>query len=245
MSEWGDMRPAYLRIADAVRARIDSGDIPPGEPIPSVHALMGEFTVANTTVQKAVRSLKAAGLVETRPGRGVYVRERQQLLSRSASYIAPAADGEKAPYRAKTKIVEVGEAVPPEDIADALGLEVDESAVMRRRVMLLNGVEAVELTDSWYPLGLARGSALASERPLRGGSPAELSRMGYESDHCTEEVTARMPTSEEVRTLSLGAGVPVLRILRTVFTGDDQRIEVMSMVMAGDRYKLFYELPVH
>jgi GntR family transcriptional regulator len=111
--------------------------------------------------------------------------------------------------------------------------------------MLLNGVEAVELTDSWYPLGLARGSALASERPLRGGSPAELSRMGYESDHCTEEVTARMPTSEEVRTLSLGAGVPVLRILRTVFTGDDQRIEVMSMVMAGDRYKLFYELPVH
>jgi len=175
----------------------------------------------------------------------VYVRERQQLISRSASYIAPAAEGEKAPYRAKTKLVEVGEATPPEDIAEALDLDVDELAVMRRRIMLINGEEAVELTDSWYPLRVARGTGLASERPLKGGSPAELRRLGFESHHCVELVSARMPNSEEVRTLNLAAGVPVLRILRTVFTEDDQRIEVISMVMAADRYQLLYELPVH
>lgn len=244
MSEWGDTRPAYLRVADTIRAQIDSGEIAPGEPIPSVTKLMADFGVANTTAQKAMRALKAAGLVETRPGKGVYVRETRRLVSRSASYLAPPADGERARYRGKTDLGEVGESVPPDEVAEALGLEVDEPAVVRRRVMVVEG-EPVETTVSWYPLHLARGTELAEHNLLDGGSPAALRRLGFESDHVKELVTTRMPTSEEVHVLKLGAGVPVLRILRTVFTSDERPIEVTDMILGGDRYQLLYELPVH
>lgn len=244
MSEWGDTRPAYLRIADAIRDKIDSGRIAPGEPIPSVHQIMADHGVANATALKSVRALKATGLVETRPGVGVFVRKRQQMLSRSASYLAPPPDGDKARYPDKTNIIEVVEAVPPDDLAEALGLEVDEPAIVRRRRMTIDD-EGVELVSSWYPRFVAQDTALARPALVRGGSPAELARLGFEPHHCTEMVTTRMPTSEEARALSLGAGVPVLRVLRTVFTEDSRAVEAIEMVMAGDRYQLFYELPVH
>lgn len=244
MSEWGETRPAYLRIADAIRDQIDSGRIAPDEQIPSVHQIMADHGVANATALKAVRALKATGLVETRPGVGVFVRRRQQMLSRSASYLAPPPEGERVRYPDKTNVVEVFEAVPPDDIAESLGLEVDEPAIVRRRQMTIDD-QTVELVTSWYPRSVAQGTALESPARLRGGSPAELRRLGFDPHHCTEMVTTRMPTSSEARTLSLGAGVPVLRVQRTVFTEDGRPVEAIEMIMPGDRYQLFYELPVH
>ncbi|WP_067794223.1 GntR family transcriptional regulator [Actinomadura formosensis] len=67
--------PPSRQIADAIRARIESGDIPPGRRIPSLTELEAEYDVARDTLRKAVRILKDAGLVETVPGMGVYVVE--------------------------------------------------------------------------------------------------------------------------------------------------------------------------
>lgn len=61
-----------------IRARIESGDIPPGRRIPSLVELEQEFGVARDTLRKAVRVLKDEGLVETVSGMGVYVVQRDK-----------------------------------------------------------------------------------------------------------------------------------------------------------------------
>ena len=69
--------PPYRQVADAIRARIESGEIPPGRRIPSLVELEAEFEVARDTLRKAIQVLKDEKLVETVPGLGVFVVERE------------------------------------------------------------------------------------------------------------------------------------------------------------------------
>lgn len=65
--------PPYVQVANALRARIDSGEIPPGRALPSLVKLEAEFGAARDTLRKAVQVLKDEGRVQTVKGMGVYV----------------------------------------------------------------------------------------------------------------------------------------------------------------------------
>ena len=61
-------------MADALRAEIASGQLAPGDKLPSIRSLADRFGVAPMTAQNAVEMLRNAGLVYTSPGRGTFVR---------------------------------------------------------------------------------------------------------------------------------------------------------------------------
>ena len=61
------------QVEAIVRARIASGQYPPGSRMPSTSTLAQEFDVAPRTVRKALGPLAAEGLIETRPGWGTFV----------------------------------------------------------------------------------------------------------------------------------------------------------------------------
>jgi GntR family transcriptional regulator len=67
------MKAPYQQLADILRARIESGEIPPGRRIPSMMELEAEFGLARNTIKKAYDLLKAEGLVQMAPGRGLFV----------------------------------------------------------------------------------------------------------------------------------------------------------------------------
>ncbi|MGH8884124.1 MAG: UTRA domain-containing protein [Egibacteraceae bacterium] len=52
-----------------------------------------------------------------------------------------------------------------------------------------------------------------------------------------------MPTPEEARRLRTGTGVPVVRLLRTLYDTSRRVLEVSDFVLAGDRHVLVYEVP--
>lgn len=64
----------YRQIAAQIRARIESGELAPGQRIPTQSELVEEFEVATTTVRRAVRLLREEGIIVTIPQRGSYVR---------------------------------------------------------------------------------------------------------------------------------------------------------------------------
>ena len=75
MTEVDDPR-AYVRIAAAVRQQITSGELAPGQPVPSITALVQEHGVARQTAAKALRMLETEGLVRRIPGLGYYVTSK-------------------------------------------------------------------------------------------------------------------------------------------------------------------------
>lgn len=64
----------YLQLATLLRERIRSGEMPPRSRVPSLTALAAEHNLADMTVRRALRMLIDEGLIETRPGRGTFVK---------------------------------------------------------------------------------------------------------------------------------------------------------------------------
>ena len=67
----------YLQLAELLRAQIRSGTLPPRSRVPSLIDLAAEHGLAEMTVRKALRILIDEGLIETRPGRGTFVKGKK------------------------------------------------------------------------------------------------------------------------------------------------------------------------
>jgi DNA-binding GntR family transcriptional regulator len=68
--------PPHRQIAAWILARIGSGDLQPGQPVPSEKELMDLFGVARTTARRAIGWLRDQGAIRTVAGRGSYVAEQ-------------------------------------------------------------------------------------------------------------------------------------------------------------------------
>ncbi|MBW4703520.1 MULTISPECIES: winged helix-turn-helix domain-containing protein [unclassified Micromonospora] len=68
--------PYYVRISDEIRERITSGDLQPGDKLPSIAQLCAQYGVSTQVIRSVMLTLRAEGLVEGHQGRGVYVRSR-------------------------------------------------------------------------------------------------------------------------------------------------------------------------
>lgn len=90
-----DPRPPYVQVANAVRAAILTKVFKPGEKIPSGTELAKQYGVARMTVQQALRVLKDEGLIQSRQGSGVYVRERTERPIGLCPHIERAFDSER------------------------------------------------------------------------------------------------------------------------------------------------------
>ncbi|SDZ07283.1 regulatory protein, gntR family [Micromonospora pattaloongensis] len=66
----------YQVLADALRAKIESGEWAPGTKLPSRSQLCKDYGVSDTVVGKAMMILRATGLTETLEGVGVFVADR-------------------------------------------------------------------------------------------------------------------------------------------------------------------------
>lgn len=72
----------YEKVADQIKAMIESGNLSPGDKLPSVVELAELFNVGRGTVREALTALKALGLIEIRQGEGTFVKQltSQDLL---------------------------------------------------------------------------------------------------------------------------------------------------------------------
>lgn len=72
--------PAYLRIAAALRARIDDGQLQPGTALPPERELCIAYDVSRMTARRALGVLEAEGLVHRGSTRGTFVSEPRVKL---------------------------------------------------------------------------------------------------------------------------------------------------------------------
>lgn len=66
--------PFYERIASDIREQIRAGKLRPGDKLPSISQLCGQYAVSTQVIRSTMLILRGEGLVEGHQGRGVYVR---------------------------------------------------------------------------------------------------------------------------------------------------------------------------
>jgi GntR family transcriptional regulator len=244
------VRSRQRQLAGDLRALILSGDIAPGERLPTTAELTHKYGVTNMSVTRALAILKAEGLVEGQKGKSVLSTGRRPTVVRASHYPEPVTDGPfpwitEAARRERigsSALIEVAEQPAPAQVAAAFGIAAGALVVMRHQLLLLDE-EPGELVWSYYPVEIARGTALAENRRIKGGSPAALAALGYPLRNAVDQVAARFATVAEFVALRLPEDIPVLRQFRVAYTEGSRPVEVTVMVKAAQQYEIQYELP--
>jgi AcrR family transcriptional regulator len=143
----------YQVIAAELRRRIESGELRPGDRVPSTRALVRDYGVAMATATKALRTLQDERLVHASPGVGTVVGPPPRSRRTAGSAGPPDLD--------RDEIVRIGIA-----IADAEGL----AALSMRRIATELGVSTMALyryVGGKEALVLRMVDAAIGEFPLR------------------------------------------------------------------------------
>lgn len=111
--------PVYVQVADLLRERIESWELPPGATLPSEARLTQEYGIGREAVRMAMSLLRSEGLVSTVRGHGTRVREtpeRQQVeLPPGSSVIA------RMPSGQERSELQLDEGVPVLEVRTAQG----------------------------------------------------------------------------------------------------------------------------
>ncbi|WP_432091489.1 GntR family transcriptional regulator [Streptomyces sp. NRRL F-5630] len=201
-----DNRPPYARIAGHYRDLISSGELVPGDLLPSIKALANEWHVGTATADRAMRVLREERLVQGIPGVGTEVTARPISLSsgserhdRSGRTQSAWGVGERSSGHT------AGVIEAPEDVALVFGISPGDNVIRRSRVYR-DDHGIVSHSTSWIPaeFGEVLPELLRNER-LNGGLSLDLiaRASGRRAVKREDEEGARIATAQDLELLEL------------------------------------------
>jgi DNA-binding GntR family transcriptional regulator len=240
----------YERIAAAVRDEILSRTRGAGERLPTQEELAETFGASRMAVRRALDLLESEGLINRVRGGRATVRLHDPLVRRSSRHYqsnpgrpfadeaVAAAQSPEYDHRTTHERAEPG-------IARRLGIAAGDE-VVRTEYLSYADEQPVMLVVSYEATAITKGTPieLPQEGPLGGaGIVDRFTSIGLRPTHVVEQLESRMPRPSETERLRLRPGTPVVVITRICHSGETV-VETADMLLAADRYKLEYAIPV-
>ncbi|WP_455382082.1 GntR family transcriptional regulator [Salinispira pacifica] len=225
--------PRYLRVYNLIKGRIESGEFEVGHFLPAEPELERLFSVSRTTVRKAVEMLAQEGFVYIKQGKGTKVLDFR--ATQHLQYITSFSETlrEKGLSVTHTRLTVV-RCVPPESVADQLGLDSAAQVVRVSRVTHAGGKPIALITNYLLPeLFPGIESKIAAMSSLYAFLESEYD---VTIEAATDYITARGATEEEAGLLHIGEGQPLLVVRRVTHSGG-RPIEVAVLQIDAERYE--------
>ncbi|MBK8762596.1 MAG: PLP-dependent aminotransferase family protein [Sulfuritalea sp.] len=177
----------YENLANEFATLIGSGQLRPGDRLPSVRHLARQRALSISTVVQALRTLESRGMVEARPQSGYFVRRRSPRVIES---VMPAGAPAPVDVGVSRRLVQVlraneapgmvplGSALPAPELLLAPRLNRLYASIARRQPRLLAGSSHSDLTEA--PLRQA-----ITRRALQWGCPIAADELVV-TNSCTE-----------------------------------------------------------
>jgi GntR family transcriptional regulator len=76
-----DPNPPFAQLIEQIKQAVSSGELGPGDPLPSIRQLANDLELNNKTVAKAYRLLERDSVIQSRGYRGTFVHPEGQSNS--------------------------------------------------------------------------------------------------------------------------------------------------------------------
>lgn len=235
-----DGGPLYKGVQRALMEQLASGELKPGQLIPSERQLATEFSVSIGTLRKAIDELVENRILIRQQGKGTYVasHDRERLLF-YFFHIVPQQGSKNYPL---VEFVFFHKSTADAEAAGRLNIAVGTPTLHIRNKLSLQG--AVVLVDD-LTLDQARFPGLnAAQFKERPNTIYNLYQevFGLTVVRTEERLRAEAASVEHAKLLKLKAGMPVLTIRRTAYDMRDEPVELRVSTVNTAAHEYFAEL---
>lgn len=231
--------PLYFQLKSIIENQIISGELKPGERIPSENTLCEQYQISRTTARQAITELVNSGKVVRAQGRGSYVAEypNNKLLYRLTGF---SADMKKQGFLPSSTMLEFKVMLPTPDIARMLRINPSDAIIYINRLRLIDGhpmgVEYTHMPFNRFP-GLM-------DEDLEKNSLYEtlINKFNTVPSRITINLEAVVNDQKLCNLLRIKKEIPLLRITDITFDQNERLIEYSTSIYRGDRYSFQVEI---
>jgi GntR family transcriptional regulator len=224
-------QPLHIQLRNELLGQILSGQLEPGDILPSERELQATYGVSRTPVRQALADLANAGLIQTRPGKGSFVA--QTILDQSSLYLSGFTDitmreGSKPSSRVLHQATESASKLT----AMRLRIEPNDPILRLKRIRLADG-DPVSIEETSLPLKICPEIL---DQDFHHASLYQLLRaLNLTPTRAEQFMTADLPNDEERQWLCVERNSPVMRVERITFLADGRPIEYALSTYRADK----------
>jgi GntR family transcriptional regulator len=234
-------------LAQVIRERIQQGHYPAGYRLPPVSDFRREFKVSQDTVVAALNRLLAEG----------YVYQRQSLTA-AIWIVRPQGGGiivgsplfdqflrEQGLIPITDNVIDPEIIPAPSTVAQYMQIEPGTPVIHRLRIQ---GTEDMiyRLHEQWYPAKLAAPLLEAMRENPNLNVAGEIRRITEGNVALTtirDDVTARLPTTQEAQLLRVTRTTPLLEVVKTFLDQNGTVMTLARSLLVGGLFTLRFEYP--
>lgn len=249
----------HHQIADSIRERIASGQLQPGDTIPTIEELRTQWRCSPGTARSALAVLRAEGLITQGRGRAATVRKPPDRIKLPQAFGQRQKDAVLLPEgeRSASGAIELAAGIliektistyqystVPADEHIAADFAVPVGTLLLRREYEMIDPETrnrLSFSVSHIPYFLIESNPeLLDEKnePWPGGHQHQLYTVGIELGRVVRSVIAVEPSPAVQRKWGMNPGVPLLIVRSTSVDTDDRVVEISEASYPADRSEL-------
>lgn len=231
--------PLYHQIQQRLLEQIQSGELKPGKPLPSIQQIAAIMGVSQMTVRQAVRALSELGVIYSRQGKGTYIsgikleRDFRQVLSFTEETLARGSTP-------GSKVLSFRIQSPSPEAREALNLDEDERVFVLRRVRYGDSIP-MAIESSCLPVRLCP-RLMETFDPSASLYEELAEQYGIQLMVTDEIVEVGKANAEDAPLLEIDPQSPVFLFTRVSYLENGTPAEHVKSVYRGDRYKVVNRL---
>lgn len=231
--------PLYYQLRQILLRHILSGDIAPGEPLPTEKELQERHCVSRITVRRALSDLASEGYISRQAGRGTFVL-RAKVQDRSEKLGGFVDDLVAQGYEVESQILGHGFRPVPHRVAQKLGVDVGQPVLYLRRLVYADS-EPIGLATGYFNVG---EEITFTREELNSSSIFPLLEQKYNIvlRRADKTMEATLALGDEAELLDVKPNTPLLLAELIAYDEQGQRVGFVKSLYRGDRYKYYQSI---
>jgi GntR family transcriptional regulator len=229
--------PYYHQVKEKVKALIESGELQPGDSLPSEFRLSEQLGISRLVVHRALRELVTEGWLIRMRARGTFVApQMKHRFMVTGPLFSITDDLTVDALEPSNRVLQREVIAASEEVKESLKLTVNSAVIHIQNLRLAKGlpfsIEEMYLSNDRFPalagIDLDNQSIYHALDKIYGAYPQEA----------LDTISADSASRDEARLLGINMGAPVMRVTRTSTDKSGLPVEYSKIVFHAGRYQL-------
>lgn len=232
--------PLYFQLKKILKEKIETGELEPGDLLPSERELKEKYQISRPTIRQALNELVNEGLVYREKGKGTFVAKPKINYGFIQKFTTFYDDMEEKGFNTKTKIIKMEVKSGRKALAKKLNIEENDRIIVINRLRFIEGEPIVSVINH-IPYKLCPELV---EEDLKDKSLYRIMADKFGIVPYRAQITLEPIVAEEFDTklLDIKVGSPMQLMQNITYTSDEVIMDYYESRFRGDKGKVKVEL---